>query len=111
LHTQPLRGVRLLPASFTPAAPAPFADQLCHGIRIVVTDRNSLDTPGLGIEIAWALNKLYGKEFQLAKIDRLLVNGEVLAALQSGSDPQTIARAWRSSLYAFQTSRQTYLLY
>lgn len=111
LHARSLRGARFLPISFTPGAGSPFSNQLCHGIRIVVTDRNSLDTPALGIEIASALHRLYAGQFQLAKIDRLLVNQDVLAALQSGVDPRAIARDWQRELDAFKASRGPYLLY
>ncbi len=111
LNARSLPGVRFLPVTFTPGAASPFSNQLCYGIRIVVTDRNSLDTPALGIEIASALHRLYAEQFQLGKIDRLLVNRGVLAALLSGEDPRTIAREWQRDLDAFKTSRQPYLLY
>ena len=111
LNARSLRGVRFLPVSFTPGGASSFSNQLCHGIRIVVTDRDSLDTPALGIEIASALHRLYAEQFQLGKIDRLLVSRGVLAALLSGEDPRTIARGWQKDLDAFKTSRQPYLLY
>jgi uncharacterized protein YbbC (DUF1343 family) len=111
LNARSLRGVRFLPVSFTPGPGSPFSHQLCNGIRIVVTDRNSLDTPELGIEIASALHQLYGQQFQLDKMDRLLVNRGVLEALQSGSDPRAIARGWQRELDDFKASRLPYLLY
>jgi uncharacterized protein YbbC (DUF1343 family) len=100
-----------VPVVFTPRSPYPYADQLCHGIELIVTGRNVVDSPELGLEIASALHKLYGDEFQLNKINVLLANRSVLEALQAGRDPQRIAEDWQQQLHDFETKRKPYLLY
>ena len=100
-----------MPVDFTPRSPYPYADQLCHGIELIVTDRNVVDSPELGLEIAAALHKLYADKFQLNKIDTLLANRKVLEALQAGRDPQRIAEDWQQQLHDFDTKRKPYLLY
>ena len=111
LNARLLPGVRFVPVDFTPAAPYPYAGQLCHGVSLMVMDRNALDGPELGLEIASALWKLYPNDYKLDQIDRLLVNKSVLDALRSGEDPQRIAGDWRLELEAFMQRRAAYLEY
>jgi uncharacterized protein YbbC (DUF1343 family)/CubicO group peptidase (beta-lactamase class C family) len=111
LNARFLPGIRFVPVDFTPQAPYPYGNQLCHGIELIVTDRNVLDTPELGLEIASALHKLYPDQYELSRIDTLLANREVLEALISGRDPQRIAEDWQESLRNFEIQRKPYLLY
>ena len=103
--------MRFYAVEFTPAKPYPYADQLCHGVRILVTDRNVLDAPELGVEIASALHRFYADDFQTQKMNTLLSNGAVLDAIAAGEDPQRIAEGWRAGLEAFEQQRQAALLY
>ncbi|MGA9717130.1 MAG: exo-beta-N-acetylmuramidase NamZ domain-containing protein [Acidobacteriaceae bacterium] len=111
LNADMLPGLRFLPVNFTAAAPYPYAGQLCHGVSLIVTDRNTLDGPELGLEIASALWKLYPNDYKLDGIDHLLVNKSVLDALRSGEDPERIAGDWRIALAAFMQRRAAYLEY
>jgi uncharacterized protein YbbC (DUF1343 family)/CubicO group peptidase (beta-lactamase class C family) len=111
LNARLLPGVRFVPVDFTPAAPYPYAGQLCHGVSLMVMDRNALDGPELGLEIASALWKLYPNDYKLDQIDHLLVNKSVLDALRSNEDPQRIAGDWRLELEAFMQRRAAYLEY
>ena len=100
-----------MPVDFTPRSPYPYADQLCHGIELIVTDRNVIDSPELGLEIAAAIHKLSGDKFQLNKINTLLANRKVLDALLAGHDSQRIAEDWQQQLQDFEAKRKKYLLY
>jgi SSS family transporter len=111
LNARFLPGVRFVPVDFTPRSPYPYADQLCHGTELIVTDRNVVDSPELGLEIATALHKLYADKFQLNKINVLLANRTVLEELEAGRDPQRIAEDWQQQLHDFSTKRKPYLLY
>jgi len=111
LNARLLPGVRFVPVSFTPKAPYPYADQVCHGVELIVTDRNVVDSPELGLEIATAIHKVSGDKFQLNKINTLLANKSVLEALLAGRDPQRIAEDWREQLSDFNAKRKAYLLY
>ncbi|MGD0735114.1 MAG: serine hydrolase [Terracidiphilus sp.] len=111
LNRRSLPGVRFLAVDFTPQKPYPYAGELCHGIRVLVTDRNTLDAPELGIEIASALHRLYPEKFQLEKMKTLLINQAVLDELTAGHDPQRIAEGWRASLAAFEIEREKALIY
>ncbi len=111
LNARFLPGVRFVPVNFTPRAPYPYADQLCHGVELLITDRNVVDSPELGLEIAAAVHKLSGDRFQLSKIATLLANQSVLDALLAGRDPQRIAEDWQQQLHDFELKRKPYLLY
>ena len=111
LNSRFLPGVRFVPVEFTPKPPYPYADQVCHGIELIVTDRNVLDSPELGLEIAFAIHKVSGDKYQLNKIDRLLANKGVLDGLLAGRDPQRLAEEWRQQVDDFNAKRKAYLLY
>jgi uncharacterized protein YbbC (DUF1343 family)/CubicO group peptidase (beta-lactamase class C family) len=111
LNRRDLPGVRFYAAQFTPAKPYPYAGQQCHGVRILVTDRNVLDSPELGVEIAAALHHFYADQFQLQKMNTLLADRAVFDAITAGGDPEHIAEGWRAELEAFEKLRQPALLY
>ncbi len=96
---------------FTPQKPYPYAGELCHGVRVLVTDRNALDAPEMGVEIASALHRFYPEKFQPQKMDTLLVNQAVFDDLTAGEDPQRIVEGWRAALEAFEEDRQKALIY
>ena len=52
LNRRDLPGVRFYAVAFTPEKPYPYGGQMCGGVRILVTNRNVLDGPELGVEIA-----------------------------------------------------------
>lgn len=110
LNGRAIPGVRFVPVSFTPSS-SNYSAQVCNGVNIVLLDRNALDAPELGIELAAALQKLYPKQFQLDRMKDLLVNAAVFEALSGGRDPRRIADDWREALESFQKMREKYLLY
>ena len=110
LNGRAIPGVRFVPVSFTPSS-SNYSGQVCNGVNIELLDRNALDAPELGIELAAALQKLYPKQFQQDRMKDLLVNAAALEALANGRDPRRIADDWREALEAFQKMREKYLLY
>ena len=111
LNARFLPGIRFVPVEFTPLAPYPYAGQMCHGVELLVTDRNVVDSPQLGLEIATVLHKQFPDKFQINKINTLLANDGVLQALLEGRDPQRIAEDWQQQLQVFAVKRKAYLLY
>lgn len=110
LNARLIGGVRFVPTEFTPAS-STNAGKLCGGVQIVVINRETLDAPELGIELAAALHKLYPQEFDLSKMNVLLANQAAFQGLQSGEDPRRIAEDWRDGLDRFIQVRAKYLLY
>ncbi len=110
LNARNIPGVRFVATRFTPTA-GPFARRDCFGVYIIVTNREELDAPELGFELAAALHKLYPLGYDLSKMNQLLVNKAAFAALQAGQDPNRIAADWRVQLDQFMDLRVKYLLY
>jgi uncharacterized protein YbbC (DUF1343 family) len=111
LNRRQLPAVRFVPVDFTPQKPFPYAGEVCHGVRILVMDRNVLDAPELGIEMASALHRLYPDKFELEKMNTLLASRAVLDAVAAGQDPQRIAEGWQTALDAFEQQREKALIY
>jgi len=110
LNDRQIQGVTFAPVDFTPNS-SPFKKELCHGVRVVLHDRQVLDAPALGIEIATALYRLYPGSFQIDKTLGLIGSREVLQAMKDGQDPALIVQGWQNSLERFCRLRSKYLLY
>jgi uncharacterized protein YbbC (DUF1343 family) len=110
LNSRHIGGVRFIPYSFTPKA-AVYANQLCGGMNIVVTNRLTLDSPELGIELAAALHKFYPNDFQMDKMMTIVANQETMDNLNKGVDPRFISSKWNEAIEAFKPIRQKYLIY
>ncbi len=110
LNARNISGVRFVPITFTPAS-GKYQEQACGGVNMVLLDRNALDSPELGIELASALRKLYPNQFQMEKMIDLLANKPTFDAIGAGVDPRRIAEDWREGLEQFQELRKKYLLY
>jgi len=110
LNARQIPAVRFVPVSFTPAS-SNYANQVCRGVNIVLTDREFLDSPELGIEIASALLKLYPQQFRMDKMMEILASKTVYDALARGEDPHRIELGWRDDLQKFQQVRRRYLIY
>jgi uncharacterized protein YbbC (DUF1343 family) len=110
LNAREIGGVRFTPIEFTPEN-SEYARQRCGGVRMVATDRNEIDAPELGIEVAAALHSLYPTNFQLSGIDKLMVNKASLNAISEGRDPRYVAEQWIDALQQFQQLRAKYLMY
>jgi uncharacterized protein YbbC (DUF1343 family) len=88
-----------------------FKNQWCHGVQIVLLNRQMLDSPALGIEIVSALYRVYPKDFQIDKTLRMIGSRKVLQAIKAGQDPATVALDWQGPLERFCMLRLKYLLY
>lgn len=110
LNRRAIGGVRFVAMEFTPQADV-YAHQRCGGVNILVTDRNALDAPELGVEIASALHTLYPDRYDMKKIDNLMLNDESAQAIRAGEDPRRIWTNWIDALEKFKSIRAKYLLY
>ncbi|MFQ5927100.1 MAG: exo-beta-N-acetylmuramidase NamZ domain-containing protein, partial [Terriglobia bacterium] len=109
LEARRIVGVRFEATRFRPTADV-HAGQLCHGLRLRVTDRNRLDVGRLGVELLSALWRLYPRDFQLEKTIRLLGSQRTLERIRAGDDPEAIVKGWQAELEAFKRMRARYLL-
>ncbi len=110
LNKLQLPGVYFVPISFTPTA-SRFRDELCGGIRILVTDRPAYRTIHTGLQIAVALRSMYPEIWHAAAYDRLLTNRVVHQAVLAGRTVAEIESLFAPSLAEFRERRPAYLLY
>ncbi|MES2220821.1 MAG: serine hydrolase [Acidobacteriota bacterium] len=111
MNARMIPGIRFVPVEFTPQAPYPYAGEVCKGVQFVITNRNELNVPEMGIEIASRLHEMYPTQYHLDKIAPLLANQATLKALEDREDPETIADTWRDGLEQYLERRKAYLIY
>jgi uncharacterized protein YbbC (DUF1343 family) len=102
--------VRFYPVSFTPAS-SKYAGEACHGVFMIVTDRNALRPVRVGAELAAALQRLYGGHFRIDAAAQLFGSKEAVTRLRSGDDPRIVASTWAAEETKWRELRARYLLY
>jgi uncharacterized protein YbbC (DUF1343 family) len=110
LNARAIGGVRFVATEFTPSGDV-YAQKKCGGVNILVTDRNALDAPELGVEIASALRALYPAQYEMKNLDKLMVNEGVSKAIGEGQDPRRVWMGWNEAIEKFRAVRAKYLLY
>lgn len=110
LHKRNIRGVDFKAVKFTPASSL-YQGKRCHGVKFIITDREALDAPLLGVEIASALQRLYPQQFDLKGITGMIGSRAVVEAIRRNDDPSAIAKSWEGNLKNFVQMREKYLLY
>jgi uncharacterized protein YbbC (DUF1343 family) len=110
LNSRQIPGVRAYPVRFRPAS-GNCAGLDLEGVRWLVTNRESLDSVRLGLELAAALQKLYPGKISF-EINRKLIGSQVvLRALEDGEDARAIQQNLEGPLREFLKTREKYLLY
>ena len=93
MNRRSIPGVRFQPDRFTPDSGL-YKGEPCEGARVVVTDRASLQSMRMGMEIAAALAKLYPGKFDVAKMIELVGNAATINHLtRRGDRPPVSCRA------------------
>jgi uncharacterized protein YbbC (DUF1343 family)/CubicO group peptidase (beta-lactamase class C family) len=110
LNNRKIQGVRFMPVDFTPISNC-FENQVCHGVQLILIDRQVLDAPAMGVEIISALYKLFQKDFQIDKTMDIIGARWVLQAVKEGQDPNSITLLWQNQIEQFRKLRSKYLLY
>jgi uncharacterized protein YbbC (DUF1343 family)/CubicO group peptidase (beta-lactamase class C family) len=110
LNGRYIPGVRVYPTRFRPAS-SNFSGKTIDGVRFVITNRPAFDSMRLGLELAYALDKLYPGKIAWLENRFLIGNHEVLTELKDGIDPKTILQEMEDSLAGFTQQRERYLLY
>jgi uncharacterized protein YbbC (DUF1343 family) len=115
LEEQELAGVRFEAQSFTPVRPgdAKYPSTRLPGIRIIVEDRDRLQSGRLGATLLWAVAKVHGNalRIRLPDFDLLFGSSAAREALLRGEDPDEVIDATVPAVVAFQRQARQYLLY
>jgi uncharacterized protein YbbC (DUF1343 family) len=104
-------GIRFYPVTFTPAPGAKLAGQPCHGVFLMVTDRDRLRPVRVGVEIAATLAKMYGSQFTLEENAPLIGSKATIQKIRAGVDPAAIAASWHVDEETWRRTRARYLIY
>ncbi len=110
LNGRYIPGVRVYPTRFTPSS-SNFAGRSIEGIRFVVTDRNAFDSVRFGLEVGYALEKLYAGKIPWDSNRFLIGSHAIIGAGKRADDPRTITQGLEEPLAAFVKRREKYLLY
>ena len=110
LNAAKLPGVRFVPVRFTPTTSVNKGLE-CGGVNLIITNRDALEPVLTGLEMSAQIYKLYPKEFNVEKFNRLLVSDKIYNAFKQGSEAKALRQIWNSELEQFKATRQKYLLY
>ncbi len=107
-----LPGVRFEPAAFTPTS-SKYQGVECHGVRIVVTDRDRLESYYSGLRIIAEIAHTYPRnlEWKTAHFDRLCGTSAIREAIASGRSVDELRSKWKPALQSFLKIRDKYLIY
>jgi uncharacterized protein YbbC (DUF1343 family)/CubicO group peptidase (beta-lactamase class C family) len=110
LNKRGLPGIRFYPVTFTPIS-SKYANEECHGVFMIVTDRTAIRPVRVGAEIASMLSKLYGGKYELEAAERLFGSKDGIGRLRAGDDPAAVAASWSAGEAQWRLMRNRYLLY
>jgi len=107
-----LPGLRFEPTSFTPTS-SKYQGQKCHGVRIIITDRDLLEPYYSGILIVNELFRMYPDAFQwkARHFDHLSGTSSIRQAITTGSSLEQLRKDWQAELKSFLKIRKKYLMY
>ena len=107
-----LPGVRFEPVSFTPSR-SKYQKQKCHGVKVIVTKRDSLKPFWSGVLIINEIYRMYPDAFQwkVAHFDRLCGTSAIREAITTQSSLEKVRGSWKAGLRTFLQSRKKYLIY
>ena len=110
LNARRLPGIRFYPVTFTPKS-SKYANEECHGVFVVITNRTALQPVRVGFEIASVLFALYGEKYEPNNMWRLIGTEQLVARLRQGVDPATLAAQWSADEARWRRLRARHLLY
>jgi len=109
LNRRSLPGVRFYPITFTPTA-SRYANELCQGVFIIVTDRERMKPVRVGLEVASALYRLFPGPFEVDKVGRLF-GADAVRRIRGSEDPGAVSVAWVRVESQWRLLRAKYLKY
>ena len=107
-----LPGLQFAPTSFTPTA-SKHAGQRCHGVSLIVTDRDRLEPFWAGVRIVDEIRRMDPEKFawRQAHFDRLCGTATIREAITAGEPLAPLKERWETECQAFRKLRHQYLLY
>ena len=90
-----------------------YSGQKVHGIRMLVTNRNSMQPSRIGATLLWAINKTSGSALKIddRTFDLRFGSPRVREALMRGDDPDAVIDSELRPAFDFRERTRRYLLY
>jgi uncharacterized protein YbbC (DUF1343 family)/CubicO group peptidase (beta-lactamase class C family) len=105
-----LAGVRFVPVRFVPTS-SRYANEICGGVNIIVTDRARFHPLSTGIQLMCSLKELYPEKWETKNLNTLLGSKVTVDAIQSGLGEKEIEPLWAEELARFLNRRRRFLRY
>ena len=107
-----LPGLEFEPVTYTPTnTHHAYNDTEVHGVKLVVTDRNKVDSVLTGAVIAWTLENLFPEKNNYDTVLNLLQNREAWEKIADLDDPRKANQIWADDVEAWKKTREKYLMY
>jgi uncharacterized protein YbbC (DUF1343 family) len=110
LNQRRIPGVYFYPVTFTPTTRA-FANSVCSGVSIFVTDRAVLRPVRVAVEVVSAIVKLFPNRLDLKAAAGLFGSQSDLARIAAGDDPAAIAASWKTAESKWRDMSASYRIY
>ncbi len=110
LNRLALPGVRFDPTSFTPTADR-YANVVCDGVRLVVTDRDAIRPVTVALALARELRARHRDQWRPESIQNLLVNRFTMWAFLRGELLERLVTWTEIDRSSFLNRRASYLIY
>ena len=105
-----LDGVSFIPIAFTPTS-SKYSKELCHGINIIITDRQKFEPVRVGLALAETLHRTHPKSWETKELNRLLSSKATLASLLADESAEAREAAVSEGTSDFLRRREAYLIY
>ena len=110
MKSRNIPGVDFVAIHFTPTE-SKFKGELCHGFKVILTDRNLFDTIGLGFNLLAALCKVGGDTYKLEPNRGLVGSRDVIERIKKGEPIETIRSSYAKQLDEFIKARNNFIIY
>ena len=115
LEGRALPGVRFVAEPFTPVDPgdAKYGGLTIPGVRVVVTDRNQVESGRIAAALYWAIRATSADSLRIRPVafDERFGSTAVREAIDRGTDPDAALAAARPAVEAFIIRARRYYLY
>jgi len=107
-----LPGLRFAATSFVPTS-SKHKGRTCHGVRLIVTDRDRMEPFWSGVLIVNEIHRMAPDHFEwrAAHFDRLCGTAAIREAIVARRSLSELADNWNAQCNAFEQIRRKYLLY
>ena len=110
LNARAIPGVHVSATRFQPVESV-FKGKNIEGVRFEIMDRESFDSVRFGLELAFALNRLYPGKIDFDRCKLSIGNRKTIDAMKAGAEPSAIEQAMANDLAAYMDRRKAFLLY